>query len=61
MAHWAIQCPVNAPTPTPTLTLAHITTPFNKQAVSSLDSPYQAIQQNSEGNQYDGGDDEIFL
>ena len=28
--------------------------------VSSLDSPYQAIQQNSEGNQYDG-DDEIFL
>lgn len=38
MAHSSIQCPVNVPIPTPTLTLAHITTPFDKKAVSSLDS-----------------------
>jgi len=45
-----------------TLTLAHITTPFNKQAVSSLDSPHQAIQENSEGNQWDdGGDDDVIF
>jgi hypothetical protein len=38
MAQSAIRCPVNPPKPTPTLTQTHITTPSNKQAVTSLDS-----------------------
>jgi hypothetical protein len=47
MAQPAIQCAVNTPTPTPTGTQTHITTPSDKQAVTSVDAQSLVLLQST--------------